>query len=432
MSTSRRQIRVRLRRGAIGALALSLGLITAGLAAEVLAAPDDALPLGQAGLKETRTSRVMGPGVKLTRITRGDVKAASEAMVASTQTGPWRVRLLTVDPRRATGHLRATYGADLGRTETVTSLARFEGAVAGTNASFFSIGSQTASRGNPVGMAVHGGVVQSEPTRYGPETHFLLDAAANTARVLKLRWRGALTHAASDTLVAVDHVNEAPKAPAGCGVRRLATACDLPGEVSVFTDEWGTTTPAGAGVELVLDSAGCLLRTAMSRGLTLRPGQISVQATGQDVPPLLELLALGCVQRTDIVTDPTGAAVPMTPSTFVVNGRYQLLRGGKVVAPAGSTGFLGRNPRTIAGTTSDGKLALITIDGRSRTSAGVTMREAAEVAKSLGLVEALNLDGGGSTVMSIAGHASNKPSDGAERSVGDALVYVPAPWRPES
>ncbi len=430
MSMSRPQVRVRLRRGAIGALALTLGLITAGLAAEVLAAPDG-LPLGDEHLKETRATRVLGPGVVLTRITRGDVKAASEALVASTQTGPWRVRVLTVDPRRATGHLRATYGSDLGRTDTVTSLARFAGAVAGTNASFFSIGADSASRGNPVGLAVHNGVVESDPTDYGPETHFVLDAATNTARVLKLRWRGALTHLASGTVVAVDHVNQTPKVPAGCGLRRSATTCEQPGEVSLFTAQWGAATPAGAGVELLLDSAGCLVEIATTRGLTLQRGQVSVQATGLDVLPLLELLALGCVRRSDVVTDPTGVAVPMTPSTFVVNGRYQLLRAGKVVAPAGSSGFLGRNPRTIAGVTGDGKLALITIDGRSRTSAGVTMQEAAQVAKSLGLVEALNLDGGGSTVMSIAGHASNKPSDGQERSVGDALVYVPAPWRPE-
>jgi hypothetical protein len=249
---------------------------------------------------------------------------------------------------------------------------------------------------------------------------------------VKLSWRGALTNVASGTYVAVDHVNQPPKVPAGCGLRRSATQCVLPGEVSLFTAEWGPVTPGGPGLELLLDGAGCLIQTATTRGLTLRPGQTSVQATGLDVQPLLDLLTLGCVLRTDVVTDPTGAAVPMTPSTFVVNGRYQLLRAGRVVAPAGTSGFLGRNPRTIAGTTSDGKLALITIDGRSRTSAGVTLWEAAQVAKSLGLVEALNLDGGGSTVMSIAGHASNKPSDGQERSVGDALVYVPAPWRPEA
>jgi exopolysaccharide biosynthesis protein len=38
----------------------------------------------------------------------------------------------------------------------------------------------------------------------------------------------------------------------------------------------------------------------------------------------------------------------------------------------------------------------------------------------------VNLDGGGSTTMSVRGVLANHPSDPTgERSVGDALVYVP-------
>ncbi|MBA3742633.1 phosphodiester glycosidase family protein [Sporichthya sp.] len=427
MSTA---IRERLRRGAIGALALTLALITAGLAAEVLAT-GDGLPLGNDDLQETRVVRRPADGVKLIRISRGEGRA-DPARIGTTAQGPWRVRVLIIDPDAAAGHLRATFGADLGRTETVTELARYENAVAGTNGGFFAIGADAASRGNPVGLAIHNGVVESEPTSYAPETHFLLDAANTTARVTKLRWKGTLAHVPSGTRISLDHINEPPMPPEGCGgPRRDPLECLSQGEISVFTSEWGPVTPSGSGVEAVLDKAGCLVTSTPRRGTTLRPGQIAVQATGLDALSLVEMVALGCLRRTDTLTDSSGARVRLTPSTFAVNGRYQLLRAGKVVAPTGSGGFLGRNPRTIAGVTGDGRIVLITIDGRSPTSVGATMAEAAQVARSFGMVEAVNLDGGGSSVMSINGHASNKPSDGQERSVGDALVYVPAPWRPE-
>jgi exopolysaccharide biosynthesis protein len=84
---------------------------------------------------------------------------------------------------------------------------------------------------------------------------------------------------------------------------------------------------------------------------------------------------------------------------------------------------MARNPRTITGTTLDHKIVLATIDGRQTTSVGTTMDETAAVANALGLRDAVNLDGGGSTAMSIEGVLANHPSDPAgERSVGDALV----------
>jgi exopolysaccharide biosynthesis protein len=45
--------------------------------------------------------------------------------------------------------------------------------------------------------------------------------------------------------------------------------------------------------------------------------------------------------------------------------------------------------------------------------------------KDLGAVEALNLDGGGSTTLWMRGHVINRPSDGAERPVSNALLVLP-------
>ena len=54
--------------------------------------------------------------------------------------------------------------------------------------------------------------------------------------------------------------------------------------------------------------------------------------------------------------------------------------------------------------------------------AGMTFAEEAGVLKSLGCSDALNLDGGGSSCMLVAGTETIKPSDGAQRPVGSVVI----------
>lgn len=84
----------------------------------------------------------------------------------------------------------------------------------------------------------------------------------------------------------------------------------------------------------------------------------------------------------------------------------------------------GAAPRTAIGIKEDGSLILYTIDGRqSGYSYGVQLKTLANRLKELGCVDALNLDGGGSTcfVSLLPGDGvptlKNKPSDGRERGV---------------
>ena len=69
----------------------------------------------------------------------------------------------------------------------------------------------------------------------------------------------------------------------------------------------------------------------------------------------------------------------------------------------------GRNPRTAIGYTKDNKFIMITADGREGSSIGLTLTELAQYMKKLGCVNAMNLDGGGSTVMYVKGSIANKP-----------------------
>lgn len=96
-----------------------------------------------------------------------------------------------------------------------------------------------------------------------------------------------------------------------------------------------------------------------------------------------------------------------------VGGSPILVREGRVWFSDAPTSFVrGRHPRTLAGWTAAGDKLLVTVDGRQPGhSTGMTLREAAHLMIGLGAVEAINLDGGGSTTFVAHGQVRNLPSD---------------------
>jgi hypothetical protein len=71
-----------------------------------------------------------------------------------------------------------------------------------------------------------------------------------------------------------------------------------------------------------------------------------------------------------------------------------------------------KHPRTAMGYTKDNKLIILVVEGRNPGVAdGVSLTQLAAIMKDLGCVEALNLDGGGSSCMLINGKETIKVSD---------------------
>ena len=86
----------------------------------------------------------------------------------------------------------------------------------------------------------------------------------------------------------------------------------------------------------------------------------------------------------------------------------------------------GRAPRSAVGVTKYGDYILAVVDGRQAHSRGCTLTEWAEILlNKFGAVDAINLDGGGSTELVVKDNLVNKPSDGRERSVGSVLAILP-------
>lgn len=145
-------------------------------------------------------------------------------------------------------------------------------------------------------------------------------------------------------------------------------------------------------------------------------------------------LAVGADGRVDYQRSP-GAAVRDAdlPDWYrqAVGGHPMLIWDGASVTtpcPAGADLCSVRHPRTASGVSRDGgTLYLVTVDGRMKGSAGMTLPELATVMRGLGVWRGLNHDGGGSTTLYVAGSGVlNRPSDGRERVVANHLGIV---WR---
>ncbi len=83
------------------------------------------------------------------------------------------------------------------------------------------------------------------------------------------------------------------------------------------------------------------------------------------------------------------------------------------------------HPRTAIGVTADNKMIMFVCEGRGMTEGvkGFTTGEVAEIMKELGCVEAINLDGGGSSCMLVNGKETIRVSDGTQRAVASAVMF---------
>lgn len=115
-----------------------------------------------------------------------------------------------------------------------------------------------------------------------------------------------------------------------------------------------------------------------------------------------------------------------------VGGRHRLLRNGQIEAQTNTQ----LEPRTCVGVTADNIVYLMVVDGRNFwNSNGMTFSDMSNVMKALGVKDAINLDGGGSSTFVIRSKENeasasfavrNWPYDygGQERAVANGLLIV--------
>ncbi len=94
--------------------------------------------------------------------------------------------------------------------------------------------------------------------------------------------------------------------------------------------------------------------------------------------------------------------------TLLKNGEPRISYDEEVFWGSG-VGNTNRDPRTAVGYTGGNHVILMVVDGRQGASEGASLPELAALFKELGCIEAMNLDGGGSSQMSVGAALINRP-----------------------
>ena len=174
--------------------------------------------------------------------------------------------------------------------------------------------------------------------------------------------------------------------------------------VIVYTSLWGNITPPSPkyGIQAVV-SNGKLIKTSYEQCNIPENGFVLVGPESK-----INSIISAKKFNLDVKMSPDWKGV-----NHILSGGPYLVKDGEVFVDMSDeklSSVGGRNPRTAIGYTADNNLILITADGREGASIGLTLNELAHLMKSLGCVNAMNLDGGGSTVMYVNGKVVNKPA----------------------
>ncbi|MFJ3670248.1 phosphodiester glycosidase family protein [Streptomyces sp. NPDC090106] len=354
------------------------------------------------------------------------------------------VNVAVIDPRTFTGRVEGTHNGNVTRRETTSSVAAALGSLVGVNSSFFVTSDADGVQGTQAGLSADHGQLQSMAA--GSRAALIIGDGGRRVRVADLTT--TVTVRTGGSRFEAQGINRVPGLVRDCG-RPGGTpserpwqdvTCRLTDDLVRFTDQWKAPLPTGSGTQVVLDGAGRAVSVG-ARGGTVPAGTTVLQGIGTAAHWLTAHARAG--QRADVeesVRDSAGRRVRLDGDDSIVSAAPTLVHHGRISIDAAAEGVVDpadlsfghawantRQPRTMAGVDGRGRLILATVDGRrSGGSAGFTLQEAAAFMRSLGAVEALNLDGGGSTAMAVDGTLVNKPSDGSgERAVGGTIQVLP-------
>ena len=344
------------------------------------------------------TVRKLAPGVKLTKIVDRRI--------------PRRTFILAIDPSKG-ATLRFVLSNDLiPDLERTSSMARRSGALAAVNGDFGS-----TSTGRPTHpMAIDGELIQTSLDLSGSfaisaDGSMRIDQPEPAVSVTEIdtgevfpidSWNGFRPHVGDlNGYTAVGGTSFGPPANA-CWARLSPVTEPDPEPVGVLRDYDVSETsctpqPPAAGDDVIL--------AAMP---------------GSDEAAFIRSLSAGETLR-------VGWSFGWPAIVDAMGGSPILVQAGEIVLGPCTTSICSINPRTAVGLTRDGRVLLVVIDGRQKSSVGMTLGQLAQYMRGLGSVQAMNLDGGGSTTLVVRGDVVNRPSDGHERRVAAAIAVIPPP-----
>jgi len=242
----------------------------------------------------------------------------------------------------------------------------------------------------------------------------------------------------SDGLLDVRRVAFAGTWRSSVTARPLATVNATPSVngAALFTDAYGRSTPPLPGSAAAIlfpfpaatpevDLVAPVVEVRPDGGaVTIPPGGAVLVGRGTAAQALRSDALAGGTMTVNLGLKPSWPDM-----VGAIGGGPQIVRDGAPIFRAGevfTTRQLGpRAPRSAVGQLRDGRIVLVAVDGRQPGySVGLTNFELAQTLVRLGAVTGMALDSGGSTTMAFDGTLLNRPSDGAERRISTALVFL--------
>ena len=353
-------------------------------------------------------SEFIAPGIEHIQITRG-YKSEKDT------TGPWFINMLRIDLSHA--RLQFVHALDEAvGLETVSSMAARYGALAAVNSGYFR--TTGTYRGDSVGVEVLEGKILSE---------------SNNARAAV----GLIEKGGSQQLI-FGHVKFAGQVIGGAKTTHAINGLNRPradNELIVFTPEFHRTTLTEPnGLELIVRRGQVIEIRDLQGSSSIPADGFIISASGAARDWTLKNLRRGMRIRMNLNLSPVEVAQTdlWKQATSVIGGGPQLIKNGRVEITNTAEKILPSfvsdgHPRTAIAKLKSGQILLVTVDGRQPgESIGMSLTMLADLLLEFGAVEAINLDGGGSTTMVIRNKLVNKPSDATgERPVSDAILLYP-------
>jgi len=206
-------------------------------------------------------------------------------------------------------------------------------------------------------------------------------------------------------------------------------------ELIIFTSEFHRTTlTEPSGLELIVRGGQIIEMRDLQGSSSIPADGFVISASGTAREWALRHLRRGLRVRLKLNLSPV--EVDQTDlwkqATSIIGGGPQLIRNGRVEITNAAEKILPSfvsdgHPRTAIAKLKSGQILLLTVDGRQPgESIGMSLNMLADLLIEFGALEAINLDGGGSTTMVIRNKLVNKPSDATgERPVSDAILVYP-------
>ncbi|MBV6458402.1 MAG: hypothetical protein HONBIEJF_01529 [Fimbriimonadaceae bacterium] len=348
----------------------------------------------------------IGPGISY----RMEVDAARPLVIHSLRITPGAPELKL---KAELAQLKVFDAGELKGKETLTSLVRRTGAAAGINGDFF-------WAGDPLGGMIRDGEVVSRPYKDRPVFAWGRDASSTGI----FSWSARLKME-SGKIIDIAGINE--ETNRGVVLHTESAGMAFAKQPSVFIDIElmdGKPGTSAALVGVVQSVRADLEQVAVPEG------HIVLAARNADQSLLTSIRA-----RQQVTITMSAKGLDWTKFDQAIGGGPFLLRNGKVAIDWQKAGFKegfanNPHPRSAIGRNGWGDVYLTVVDGRGPHSAGVNLSEFAAICQRLGMTDAINLDGGGSTCLNLFGAPVSRPSDGVERPIANAvLLFAPVQAR---